>query len=249
METVDPYNQIKYIQTFSNNMRTTGKPKLTKFKSKPYTKITFTPDLERFGMNRLDTDIVGLMKKRAYDMTAFTNSEVAIYLNKNKIKINTFEKYVKMYTGKTKTAYEKVSDRWEIAACVSPDDKFEHTSFVNGIYTFKGGKHVDYVANQICRKVLKKMKSGKKKKDFKNMKTSHIKDNLWIFVKSTIVNPAFGSQTKDELTTILSNLDSKCDISDKFIDTICKTDIVKKAQMLCSYKQKTAIKKDDGKKE
>ena len=39
--------------------------------------------------------------------------------------------------------YLRVNDRWEIAVCASDDNKLEHVSFVNGIYTFKGGKHVE----------------------------------------------------------------------------------------------------------
>ena len=49
--------------------------------------------------------------------------------------------------------YEKVSDRWEIAVTLSEDDKLEHVSFANGIYTFKGGKHVDNIANHIAKKL------------------------------------------------------------------------------------------------
>ena len=31
--------------------------------------------------------------------------------------------------------------------------EFLHVSFVNGICTFKGGKHVDYITGQIVRKL------------------------------------------------------------------------------------------------
>ena len=52
-----------------------------------------------------------------------------------------------------KRVFEKVSDRWEIGACLSPLDEFTQVSFVNGVNTLKGGKHVDYILNQIIKKM------------------------------------------------------------------------------------------------
>ena len=38
--------------------------------------------------------------------------------------------------------------------CLAPKDEFTQVSFVNGIYTNKGGKHVEYILNQIIRKLV-----------------------------------------------------------------------------------------------
>ena len=46
--------------------------------------MKFYPDLKKFGMKRLDKDIVSLMKKRVYDMTACTDNTVLVYLNGKK---------------------------------------------------------------------------------------------------------------------------------------------------------------------
>ena len=35
--------------------------------------------------------------------------------------------------------------RWRYCVSLSPYGEFTHVSFVNGIYTKKGGKHVDYI--------------------------------------------------------------------------------------------------------
>ena len=37
--------------------------------------------------------------------------------------------------------------------CLSPVDEFTHISFVNGISTTRGGKHVDYILRQITKKM------------------------------------------------------------------------------------------------
>ena len=49
--------------------------------------------------------------------------------------------------------YEDSGDRWEYAVALTPTNEFVQISFVNGIHTAKGGKHVEYILNQITRKI------------------------------------------------------------------------------------------------
>ena len=182
---------------------------------------------------------------------ALITKGVSVSFNNKKITTKSFEKYVDMYIGNKKEhprLYENVNERWEIVASVSPDDKFEQVSFVNGIYTFKGGKHVDYVARYICRKLQKFAETkGIKRKKMK-LKQSVIQDNLMIFVRSTIENPSFDSQTKEYLTTIPSKFGSSIDLSDKFIEKLAKTGVLEKAMKLSEYKDDSKLSKMDGKK-
>ena len=53
-------------------------PKITPCSSKDYTKVTFVPDLEKFGMSRLDTDVISLFSKRVYDMAGVTEHSVKV---------------------------------------------------------------------------------------------------------------------------------------------------------------------------
>ena len=69
-----------------------------------------------------------------------------------------------MYIGdKTETErfYECANERWEYAVCLTPHEEFTQVSFVNGVYTGKGGKHVEYVLNQIVRKLVAVIKKKK----------------------------------------------------------------------------------------
>jgi DNA topoisomerase-2 len=251
VETVDSYQKKKYIQTWSNNMYEKTKPKIVKYTGKPYTKITFKPDFKRFDMKELDSDIISLMTKRVYDMTACTDNKVSIFLNDERIDCNEFEKYVNYYIGdKTEKprVFEKVNDRWEVAVAVSDDDKLEHVSFVNGIYTFKGGKHVDNVANHIAKKLQTYAATKGIKRKKCDVKVNHIKDNMWIFLKSIVINPSFDSQTKEFLTTPASKFGSKCDVSDKFIEQLSKIGIIEKAMKLGEFKDNSDVSKTDGKK-
>ncbi len=238
VETVDAITGKKYVQNFYQNMTKKDAPKITSSSLRPYTKITFYPDLARFGMNKLDDDILSLMEKRVYDMTACTDKTCTVFYNNQKIDCKLFEKYMDMFLGNSKTdcprVYENVNNRWEIGVCLSPDEELEHVSFVNGIYTFKGGKHVDYVATHIARKLQNYVAKGYKRKKL-DLKQEHIKKNLWLFIRSTVEDPSFDSQTKEYLTTISSKFGSKCEVSDKFIEKLAKTGIVEKTQLSSTH--------------
>src|SRR5690625_2082720 len=55
IETVDAKRGKKFSMTWNNNMTQRREPKLSSVRAKEdYTKITFKPDLARFGMEHLD---------------------------------------------------------------------------------------------------------------------------------------------------------------------------------------------------
>jgi len=247
IETVCSKTKKKYCQTFKNNMYEKSEPKITLNQGKPYTKISFIPDHKRFKCEKLGSDLIQLMKKRVYDIAACTNISINVWLNGNKMETKSFEKYMDLYIGsksETKRAFEIVSDRWEIGAALNPNLTFEHISIVNGINTSQGGKHVDYVINNITKKLAEYIKKKKKI----DVKPSYIKDNIILFVNSKIDDPSFNSQIKECLTTNMSKFGSKCELSDKFIETLAKSGILEKAIELKSAKENKDLKKTDGKK-
>lgn len=249
IETVDEERQKKYYQLFRNNMNNKEKPKITSYKKKPYTKVTFVPDFERFKISELSDDIIALFKKRVYDVCATTRKTVAVTLNGEKIKVKEFEDYVNLYIGNKKELiriYETPHERWEICAAYNQSGNMEQISFVNGVWTIDGGTHIQYVLNQIVKKLEAHIKKGKNK-DL-NIQSKYIKDHLWLFVKSTIVNPSFASQTKEILTTKQSSFGSKFEISDEFIKKLAKTDLVARVISFVQFKDNLDMKKTDGKK-
>ena len=188
-----------------------------------------------------------LFKKRIYDISVITDKSVKVEFNGETLPSKSFENYMDLYIGpKTdaKRVFEKVSDRWEIGACLSPLDEFTQVSFVNGVNTLKGGKHVDYILNQIIKKMTTYIEKRKKVR----VKSTTIKEQLMLFVNSVIENPSFDSQTKECLNTPQSKFGSKCNISDKFIDKLAKMGVMEAALSLNEIKQSKAAKKTDGKK-
>ena len=247
VETVDHRRGKVYKQRFYDNMKNKDTAKISTSSKAPYTKITFKPDYTRFGLRKLTDDMYDLFRKRAYDACATTNPNVNVYFNDQKLNVKDFEKYADLYIGskdERPRAYEKCGDRWEIVATYSENNQFEQVSFVNGINTLRGGKHVDYITTQITKQLADMVKSKKKK----DVKLQHLRENLFVIIKSQIVNPSFDSQTKETLTTQSSKFGSKCELSNKFIDKLYKSGIVDKAVSLTDFHDQKKAAKTDGKK-
>ena len=249
IETVDAERKLKYVQLFEKNMTIKHPPTITKCAAKPYTIIEFAPDLVRFGINKIDNDTLQLMKKRVIDITACTNKNVSVFLNDKKLECKTLEKYVNYYLDiDTERVFEEVSDRWEVVVAVNPDTKFDQVSFVNGISTTKGGKHVDYVTSSIIKKLQTIVSTKGVKRKKLDLKPAHIKDNIFVFIRCTIENPAFDSQIKDFLNTPSTKFGSKCEVSDKFIEKLMKTTLIDRAMKLSDFKDTLDLQKSSGKK-
>ena len=81
VETADAKEGKKFVQVWHNNMSVADEPKITNYKGKEYTEVSYTPDLSLFNMNGFDDDIVSLMEKRVYDMAGVTDSSLKVILS------------------------------------------------------------------------------------------------------------------------------------------------------------------------
>jgi len=246
IETVDHVRGLKYKQEFKSNLDEICKPSITKCtKSKPYTKITFKPDYKRLGINGLTPDFIAYLKKRVYDIAAITDKSLKVKYNSSLIPVKNFNNYIDLYIGgkdEGKRVYEDGGERWEYAVALSPNHEFIQVSFVNGIYTSKGGKHVDYILNQITRKLGDFIEKKKKVK----VNTNSIKEQLILFLRCDIENPAFDSQTKDYMNTPPTKFGSTCTVSEKFIEKLAKMGVMDAACAISELKESKAAKKTDG---
>ena len=246
VETVDHVRGLKYTQEFHNNLDQIDKPTIVKAgKTKPYTKITFKPDYARLGIPCLDADMIALLKKRVYDVAAVTDKMLKVKYNSQIIPVKNFEQYINLYIGPkedAKRVYEENGPRWEYAVALSASHEFVQVSFVNGIHTAKGGKHVEYILNQITRKLAAFIEKKKKI----SVNANSIKEQLILFLRCDIENPAFDSQTKDFMNTPSSKFGSSCQVSDKFIEKLAKMGVMDAACALTEVKENKAAKKTDG---
>jgi len=245
VETCDGKN--RFTQVFRNNMQVKGKPEIVPSKEKSFTCITFKPDLAKFGMTKLDDDIVSLLSKRIYDVAGSTLEKCGVHLNGEKLDIKNFRDYCDLYLLTRQGVpqiYEKCSDRWEI--CVSlTESGFNQVSFVNSICTIRGGTHVTHVSDQIVEAILEKVKtqSKEKVKGGVDVKPHHVRNHIWVFIKCLIENPAFDSQTKETLTTKQSKFGSRCELSEKFLSEVSSCGVVDLILMAAMAKSKVDLGK------
>ena len=238
-----------YSQTWTNNMSVAEKAQVVKKASaKGFVRISYEPDLGRFpGLDMADMMLV--LKTRIIELAAMAGKDVKVTSNGVTLATNTFEKFVKLFVkDDTAIAYERCGDRWEIAAVMAkrlfeedgvPDEK--HVSFVNGINTRKGGKHVDKVVSTIigdfCELATKKKVP---------VKPGQLKDAVVFFVNATIVNPAFDSQTKETLTTPVAKFGSTFKTEGKFVTQLVKLGLLDEAMSILDAKANKDAKKTDG---
>jgi len=207
-----------FLQVFSSNMRERTKPVIKK-STKNHTEITYTPDLEKFGLTNIDEDHLKMIEKRIYDIAA-CNTGLKIYFNGELININSFEDYIKLYTQEYFHEFKK-DKTWSLAIALSQNG-FQQVSFANTTETYDGGTHVDYVMNQI----IVSLREFFLKKHKVDIKPSELKQHMFLFLDATVINPSFSSQTKEKLITEVKEFGTTFEVSPKLIQSILKSEIV-----------------------
>jgi DNA topoisomerase-2 len=282
----DNHTLKKYVQTWTENMKNVGKPKITSPKPKAgHVQISFTPDYKRFGCENLSDDMFSLFYKNVVDTAMLTG--VNIYFNGEKIPMKTLKDYAALYitipslvleekkdeddndngddddttsiapseapsTVSSKSGRKKKLDQvhiitedseFVIQANPNPVDGFEAISFVNGINTKDGGSHVDVYIEAIFRPLLEALNKGCKKGSTP-LGLKEIKPYFQMFLKSTLINPAFGSQEKNKL---VSPSPVVPEVTTKHINAILKWGCVEKIKNLLKGKELVALKKTEKK--
>jgi DNA topoisomerase II len=112
----------------------------------------------------------------------------------------------------------KINDQWEIGVIPSPTGAFEQMSFVNSVWTTRGGTHVNHITSQCVKHIQEVLMNLSD--DANPITPNKIKNHLMIFVNCLIENPSFDSQGKESLTTKLSQFSAQSEISVKFLKKI-----------------------------
>jgi DNA topoisomerase II len=245
---VDAGRALSYDQTFTDNMTKVGTPKVKASKSKSSVSLRWQPDYARFGYTEagLPTDMVRLIERRVCDLAMTVGKEVKVTWNGTPLKCRSLTDYAKAYCGEVPIVTESPNERWQIAVAPSQCDHFFQSSFVNGIWTSKGGKHVDTVTDQVVGHIVDYLETKKKTK----VRPGLVKEHLSVFLVSMIENPSFSSQTKETLTTKASAFGSSCKLSDDTLKKlISKLGVVEKILEAQAAKDSKENTKTDGKKQ
>lgn len=208
----------RFVQVFRNNLSERGTAVIKPCTDKGTT-ISFTPDYDRLQCE-LDATNIRKIERRTYDI-AGCNPTVKVHFNDVLIKFNKFSDYVDLYNN------EHIMDsqeKFEVAVAAAPESGFKQISFVNGVDTFNGGTHIEYVALQIATKIREFIK----KKHKVDVKPNIIRQQMFLFVKASINAPMFTSQTKEFMSTEVRNYGASYIPSDKFIKKVLESAVVQK---------------------
>ena len=241
---VDAERKLSYQQRYSMNMTRINEPTVKPSKSKSSVAVKWEPDFERFGMKEITPDMLRLIERRVWDLAMTVGKDTKVVWNGETLKCKNLVEYAKSY-GCDPVVYESPNDRWHIAIGQAEDGAYNQ-SFVNGIWTSKGGTHVDALVSQITTHIVEYLETKKKTK----VKPSLVREQLAVFCVSLIENPSFTSQTKETLTTKVSAFGSSPKLSDDTLKKIVtKLGIVEKILEAQAVKDSKDNTKTDGKKQ
>ena len=164
--------------------------------------VTFYPDLERFGLEKIDESHILMIKQRLINLN-LTYPQITFKFNGKTININSFKKYVSLF-GENPEVFE--TEKYSFAILHNPNDDFKQFSYVDGLKINDGGTHIDLFSMNIVNRIRDKLA-----KKYKSIKPGDIKNKLFViaFLKE-FPNPKFNSQSKEKITN------SNAEMSDYF---------------------------------
>lgn len=248
LEVWDSKRKLYYHQTFENNLSKISKPTISKNSDKISggVKITIYPDFAKFKTKEFSSDMINLLKRRVVDLIGLCKKDINIWLDGKEIKrLDDFESYLNLlpseqpwYIGKcVKNPHWAFAIRFNDTKSIEPST---HISWVNGIFTNRGGKHVDYMMDLLLEK-FQKIASPEITKKLLN-------DYVTLCLKSSVINPTFNSQTKEELNTPVTKFGFDCVIPDSFWSQIKSSELTTQLKQVVSLSNQKILSKLDGSK-
>ena len=224
--TADKKNQLSV--TWENNMSEKSEPDISK-SNDHFTETSFILDFNRFEQTSgsgLTDDFVNILHKRAIDAAAANPGLTVIWEcngQKDKWKFKKFEEYMELYDDfyDPETVFSMKDDKKQVWVC--PGSSID-VAFVNGAECSRG-THLKAVRLPLGKAIAEVLK----KKHKIDVTVNNISNKYGIFGIFDISNPAYSSQTKEELTTAEDAFykdGTKFDISEDFLKKATKSEIV-----------------------
>lgn len=180
-----------------DNMSVIKPGKIKASSGKSGVEVYFEPDLARFGINKINQEHQELIYQRLFNL-AISFPKIKFSFNGKQVNV-TEKKFAEMFSP---DALVESSNNTTICVFPNSDDEFRFFAQLNGINTFLGGSHVDYVANEITTRIRDKLV-----KKYKTLRPGDVKNKMGLAVIMTsFKNPEFNSQSKEELKNAWSDI-------------------------------------------
>jgi DNA topoisomerase-2 len=233
-------------------------PKITNYSGTVgKTIVEVYPDFERFGMTGYTEEWLHFFRKEAIDTAMILGQPLKF--NNKKISIPDMTHYIKKYikgTSMTKTLHTQNNECDVYIAEYSDMGEvgdINHISFVNGIYTQRGGVHVDAIRGKILGQIrdamnttIKKPKTSDKPLPKFSLKTIQHYFIIWIVCK--LNQPQWNSQSKEFLTEPkphIKDLELTTDQLDQVLKWKFMTLAKKSIEVSVDYNRSEASKKEE----
>lgn len=261
VEGADPETNQTLKQTWTDNMGQTKGPivKTSKAKTvKGFTKVTWTPDFPRFGLEGYTKDIISQYTKFIVDAAMLTG-KVQVLLNDERIAVKSLKDYAVMYGHPLFEDQDENNEIIEVCrtddtqVVLTPANSPESISFVNGVHTRDGGQHVEAWTEALLRPVLTKLnkrfdaenkereKKGAKSKAGINM--GDLKQYFRIFVVTTLVRPVFNSQDKHFLVKPKAKDIPTVSLKTAQVNTVCGWSVMQFVNAILDAKEMAIVNK------
>lgn len=225
--------------SWTNNMSKKSDAKVSTCKDH-FTETSFILDFARFeqlGEPGLTDDFIEILHKRAIDAAAANPGLTVIWEcdgQKDKWKFKKFEEYMELYDDfyDPEAVFSMKDDKKQVWVC--PGSSVD-VAFVNGAECSRG-THLRAVRLPLGKAIAEVLK----KKHKVDVTVNNISNKYGIFGSFDISNPAYSSQTKEELTTaedVFYKDGTKFSVPEDFLKKATKSEIVD--IVVDWYKQKT----------
>jgi len=178
--------------------------------------IKFKPDFKLFDADEIDQEHQDRMFEYVL-IQALTYPEITFKFN-GKVVRYTPKKFLELFN---KTYIAENEEDFFISIMPNEMDDFRQVSFINGLETYKGGTHINFVMDKIVSGIREKLI-----KKHKGIKPGDIRNKLQlVLIGRNMKNIDWEGQTKSEMSTPNSVLAEYFNTLgfDKFINKILKT--------------------------
>lgn len=188
---------------------------------KGYTKVSWVPDLIRFGFKGSKL-LIPQLENMVLNLAACTPAKVSVYMNKKAVSTRHFVDYVKLWKESESMAIDSAIDEDELerfSCAIFPKptelkDDVSNVGFINGV-PCPSGTHIDQVYRTVSKLINTKLRC-------KDVTSKMVQSVTTSVVKATWPSPSFRDPTKQELVSPWSSLNLKWTPSKKFVNAVHK---------------------------
>lgn len=161
------------------------------------TKISYLIDFKRLNMTYIDDIHLNLIYKLMLDMSV-CYPNIKFIFNQMILNVKSFNDYVNLYKHETVEIFTYKN----VDIAMFPSFDYEQISWVNGIYTRRGGFHISIIENSFIKEYRSII--GKK---YSDIKPADVRNKIMFMINvKNMMAPRFDSQTKEELINNSSDL-------------------------------------------